>query len=505
MDRHRPVIVGVGQLANKDEERMVAPLDLIEAATRAAVDDAGVDLLAHVGAVLCPPSSVMVVDEDVPAALAARLGLAAGIRRQSAYSGAAPQELVAQAAEAIADGRIEAALIAGGIADASVRRARARGLEPPAPPTAPWSQGSAAAAAPATPPPRPRGYAGELAAGVFEPVASFAMAESVLAAAAGRSFDQQRVWLGTVLAPFTAVAARRPDLAWFPVAREPGDLSEVRPDNRLVSGPYTKLMTSFPTVDLAAAILVVSEALADRLGVAQDRRVYPWAAAACHEPHPPSERPRLDQPPAATAAGARVLAAAGVTIDQVDLVDLYSCFPAAVQIGAAALGVPATGLERAPLTVTGGLPYFGGPGASYTAHAIACMVEECRARPGALGVVFGLGGLISSFAAGIYSTVPGERPWAFDECADVEDELAGRQVTLDLAYEGPGTVEAMTVTHHRDTGPASAPVFVRLPDGSRSAARPADPELAAVVATTNLVGRTVQLHRDGKRVLYELT
>ena len=505
MDRHRPVIVGVGQLANKDEERMVAPLDLIEAAVRAAVEDAGADVLAHVGAVLCPPSSLIAPDEDVPGRLAERLGLAEGIRRQSAYSGAAPQELVAQAAEAIAEGRIEAALVAGGIADASVRRARARGVEPPAPPTAPWSQGSAAAPAPTDPPPRPRGYAGEMAAGVFEPVASFAMAESVLAAAAGRSFDEQRVWLGTVLAPFTVVAARRPDLAWFPVARDPGYLAGVRPDNRLVAGPYTKLMTSFPTVDLAAAILVVSEDLADRLAVAPDRRVYPWAAAACHEPHPPSERPHLEQPPAATAVGQRALAAAGVSIDQVALADLYSCFPAAVQFGAAALGLPATGTASVALTVTGGLPYFGGPGASYTAHAIACMVEECRARPGDLGVVFGVGGLISSFAAGIYSTVPSERPWAYDECADVEDELAGQRVAVDLAYEGPGTVEAMTVTHRRDTGPANAPVFVRLPDGSRSAARPADPELAAAVASTNLVGRAVSLRHDGTRVLYELT
>jgi acetyl-CoA C-acetyltransferase len=497
-----PVIVGVGQLANKDDDRVLHPLDLIEAAVRAAVDDAGADPLDRVGAVLCPPASI-VDDLDVPALLAERLGLAPGLRRQSAYSGSGPQELLAEACDEIAAGRVEAALVAGGIADASVRRALARGEEPPAAPTAPWSQGSGGGRP--LDPSRFRAMSapGEAAAGVLEPVASFAMAESVLAAAAGRSVDQQRVWLGELMAPFTEVAARRPEVAWFPTPRTPEEISTVSPANRLVCGPYTKLMTSFPTVDLAAAVLVTSEELADRLGVPEARRVRPWGAAACHEPLAPSLRPRLDRPPALDAAAARALAAAGIPIEGVDLVDVYSCFPAAVQMGAAALGLPPGGTAATgPLTQTGGLPYFGGPGASYTAHAIACMVEECRARPGAVGLVLGIGGLISGFAAGAYSTAPSGRPWAFDRCTDVEAALEADAVAFDADAEGTATVEAMTVFFRRE-GPVNAPVFVRWPDGRRSAARPADPGLAAALASTSLVGRPVRLSRQGERSYYE--
>jgi len=466
-----PVIVGVGQLANKDDDRVVHPLDLIESAVRLAVADSGAGLLDHVGWVGCPPVTVLTHD-DVPAMLAERLGLSPGARHLSAYSGAAPQELVARACQEIADGRIEAALIAGGIADASVRRARTRGEEPPGLPTATWSQGSGVALPEGVTLERMPGARGERAAGVGEPVAFFSLVESMLMAAAGRGPDQQRAWLGGLMAPFTEVAARRPDLAWFPVARTPAELAEVRPDNRMVAGPYTKLVTAFPTVDLAAAVLVASAELADRLGVPADRRIHPWSAAACHEPHALSERVHPDRPDAIVAAADRALAAAGLGPDDLDLVDLYSCFPAAVQLGAAALGLPLDG-SRA-LTVTGGLPYFGGPGASYTAHAIVTMVEECRARPGAVGAVLGLGGMISGFAVGTYSTAPAERPFAFDDCADVEARLDGERVELDLSATGPAVVLAQTIVYRKDEGAVNAPVLVRLPDGplGRPASRP---------------------------------
>jgi acetyl-CoA C-acetyltransferase len=73
-----------------------------------------------------------------------------------------------------------------------------------------------------------------------------------------------------------------------------------------------------------------------------------------------------------------------------------------VQIGADMLGIGVD--DPRPLTVTGGLPYHGGPGNNYSTHAIACMVERLRAEPGTHGLVTGVGWYLTKHAVGVYSS-----------------------------------------------------------------------------------------------------
>src|ERR1700722_7211157 len=142
MEQRVPVIVGVGQIANKDTERVLHPADLLEIAARRALDDAGAAVAESIEAVYSSPISVF-SDMSGSAMVADRLGLMAGPRVvDPGYSGTGPLVLMDQACRAIADGHLDAALILGGVADASVRRARARGEEPPAPPGMPLSLGS---------------------------------------------------------------------------------------------------------------------------------------------------------------------------------------------------------------------------------------------------------------------------------------------------------------------------------------------------------------------------
>ena len=488
---NRPIVVGVAQAANKDPERVVHPMDLIESVVRAALDDAEADLLDRVDAVYTTPVSVFSTTRPADE-LVERLGISADVRVESSYSGSSPQKMLAAACDAVATGQVRAAVVAGGIADASFRRAREAGLEPAAPPTAVWSQGSSQSADYSRHPrfshadfPR-----GEAAAGLNNPVSHFAMIESSLAAEAGHDPEERRRWLGRLMAPFTEVAARRPELAWFPIVRGPEELSAVSPDNRMVAQPYPKLMTSFPTVDLAAAVVVTSQAEADRAGVPRHRRIYPWAAASANERSFPSQRPHVGRTPALTGAVARVLEATEMDPHAIDLIDIYSCFPAAVQLGAAGLGVEPLGR---PLTVTGGLPYFGGPGASYVCHALVTMVEELRAGSGRTGMVIGLGGMAGRFAAGLYASAPPETPWVNDTGDSGSDRSTEEGVELDLGRSGRARVVAMTVLHERDDGPVAAPIFARFPDGRRTAARVAHPDLAAELDGTSLVGRDVEV------------
>jgi acetyl-CoA C-acetyltransferase len=486
-----PVVAGVAQCANHDPERIVHPVELLAAAASAALADAGIEA-RRVGAVYATPLSIF-TEDDAGVLVGDRLGLPPGPRVESSYSGAAPQRLLAEAYRAVAEGSVDAALVVGGIADASVRRARELGIDPPAPPTSMWSQGSGGVRDVRLRAPSWDGFSAEGASGASLPVHFFALVESSLGG--GLDPAAHRARLGALLAPFTAVAARRPDVAWFPQVRPAGEIATPSDGNRLIAEPYTKLMCSFPTVDLAAAVVVTRGTDAEGA-----RAVRPLALAAARDPHSPSARPVMHRSRALEAAVAAALARAAVDPAAIDLFDLYSCFPAAVQIASAAFGLAED--DGRPRTVTGGLPYFGGPGASYSLHGLVCMVEELRAGRGALGAVVGLGGMVNDFSVGLYALADGapDRPVAPVDLGVVGDD----PVPLRPSASGPAIVDAMSVLHDRDRGPFAVPVIARLPDGSRVGARAADPTIAADLTGTTLVGREVRLEPRDDTVVWTL-
>jgi acetyl-CoA C-acetyltransferase len=490
-----PVIAGVAQRANHDDERIVHPVELLEEATRAALAEAGVRP-ERVGAVLATPLSIF-TDDDAGVLLADRLGMPAGIRLESRYSGAAPQRLLAEACRVVADGTVDVALVVGGIADASVKRARQLGIDPPAPPTSMWSQGSGGVRDARLRAPSFEGFTAEGASGAGLPAHFFALIESSLGGGLDPAVHRAR--LGMLLAPFTEVAARRPGVAWFPRPRTAAEIAEPGEGNRLVAEPYTKRMCSFPTVDLAAAVVVTR----DDATTGSAPAVRPLALTAAKDPHPPSARPTMHRSRALDRAVEVALERAGVDAGEIATFDLYSCFPAAVQMAAAAFGLADD--DPRPRTASGGLPYFGGPGASYSLHGLVCLVEDLRARPGTLGAVVGLGGMANDFAVGVYglAEATADRAGPDPQTAPVDLGLvADEPVPLRATADGPAVVEAMTVIHERG-GPTGVAVIARLPDGSRVGARAADPAAPATRSGTTLVGRAVRLSTRGETVVWD--
>lgn len=476
-----PVIAGAGQVANKDESSIVHPMTLVERAARAALDRAAIPA-ERVGGVYTTPLSAL-TRSDSAAMLAEALGAGPGPRMVSTYSGAASQRLLAAACQAVASGEVDVAVVAGGIADASVRRARQLGQEPPAGPTSVWSQGARH---------RPdirrdwgEEYLPEAASGAGLPVAYFALLQSVLDGP-GRT-DDRAARLGRLMAPFTAKAAQRPDLAWFPVERDAAEIGTASPGNRMVAEPYTKLMCSFPTVDQAAALVVTA---GPRPGA-----IHPVALAAAKGATPSSGWADPSRPPALARAVATVLEASAITVDQVGGFDLYSCFPAAVLVAARELGLADD--DPRGLTASGGLPYFGGPGASYSIHGLACLFEQMGAGGQPLGMAVGVGGMLTDFSVGVYSLEP------LGEFAARELPPAPRETPTDPAAEGRAVVEAMTVLHDHD-GPTEAPVIGRTPAGARFGARLADPATVADLSGRSLVGSEIHVRRDGNGLVYDL-
>ncbi len=380
--------------------------------------------------------------DDACLRLAERLGADPAHRRYSGIGGSVPLTLVADAATSMATGDLDLALVIGGEALATRKR-----LADPA-----WSY-----------PPEKAGRfpitidRAEAANGIFQAYLTFALLDTARRVHLGRDLDEHRKELGQLLAPLSEVAAAQPGHAWFPVRHDAPEIVEVTAANRMVATPYTKLMTAFMDVDMAATVLLATHARADALGVPADRRVYLRGFGSADEPFGMAARPELWHAPAMEAATRAALG--GRTTDGVDHLDLYSCFGSSLAFASDALGLR----EPRPLTVTGGLPYHGGPGSNYTTHALAAMTEVLRHDPGSFGLVTGVSMHMAGHAASLWSTTPGATSVARTTTTPPE-------VPVTTHPEGLARIATFSTTYGRE-GPDWTALICDLPDGSRCYAR----------------------------------
>ncbi|MFM8528994.1 MAG: hypothetical protein ACKOD2_04825, partial [Ilumatobacteraceae bacterium] len=288
------------------------------------------------------------------------------------------------------------------------------------------------------------------------------------------------------------VASRNPH-AWIQKAISAEEIGTPGLRNRMIGLPYTKYMNSNNDVDQGAAIIMCSVEKARSLGVSGDRWVFPHSGTDCHEHKFVSNRWTFAETPAVELGGRRALEMAGIGIDDIEIVDLYSCFPSAVQLGAQSLGLE---IER-QLTRTGGLSFAGGPWNNYVMHSIATVVGELRDRPGANGLVWANGGYTTKHAFGVYSTTPpanGRFKYAYPQ--DEIDAMPKRELATGADAAGTVTIEAYTVIHDRDGNPEQGIAACLLRDGRRVWGKTGDRDLATAMCEGEWVGRTVQRRAD---------
>ena len=487
LDPRSPVIIGVGQTVQHTDD-LGAALDP-SLLMCSAIGDATVDATLRS---IPNPESLRVVNlltwkyGDPAYLIAQQLGLTPGETVYTTMGGQSPQSLVNATADEIQSGDLDIAILAGGEARRTRVRARNAGVDllwPSAP------EGQV---------PRTIGddlvmnHPSELERGVMMPVQVYPIFETAIRAASGRSPEQHLQRISELWSRFSEVAAGNPS-AWSRQARTAEEIRTPAADNRMVGLPYTKYMNSNNDVDMAAAVIMCSAEKATSLGVPRDRWVFVHAGTSCHE-HPfISNRWSFAHTPAVEIGGRRVLELADRTIDDIAMVDLYSCFPSAVQLGAQSLGLS---LDR-QLTRTGGLSFAGGPWNNYVMHAIATMVADLRDAPGELGLIWANGGYATKHSFGIYSTDPPARGFRSDHPQDEIDALPHRQLAEPADAAGQATVEAYTVMHSRDGNPETAIVACLLADGRRAWGTSTEPGLAAAMCEGEWVGNRVTLDDAG--------
>lgn len=486
LDPRTPVVVGVGQVVQRqtDLDDPRDPVALAVAALREAAQDsgAGASVLEAADAIHVVASASWTY-RDAGALVAEAVGATPRETVMSApYGGDAGQVLVNEAGESVAEGRAEVVLVCGAEAGNTLAAARKAGCDLDWP-----TQGADVAPSRVVGSDREATNGPEAAAGLSVPVYTYALMDSALRARHGRTPDEQRALVTRLWSRLSEVAAQNP-YAWQPEARTPEQLATVDADNRMISTPYPKLLCANLQVDLSAGLVVTSVAAATALGIAQDRWVFLHAGAAAYDEWFVSERADLASSPAIRTIGRAAFEHAGIGPDDLGHVDLYSCFPAAVQIGAAELGLPLEDPDR-PLSVTGGLTFAGGPGNNYGTHAVATLVQRLRRDPEAYGLSTSLGWFVTKHALGIYSARPPQQPYR----ALRPVMLPGPTRPSLPTYAGPAVVEAATAVYDRSGRPEAAIVSVLTPEGARVLVRTSEEDVVAAVVDGDPLGAEAEV------------
>jgi acetyl-CoA C-acetyltransferase len=449
----------------------------------AAAADAGVpDLLRQLDSVQIVYCQSWQYDEPVTR-LCERIGASPRHSLYSGIGGTTPQVLVNDVAEAMLRGELDTALVVGAEALATKRALKKAGEKPA------WSHKD--------PERKPfpfeaMPHESEIAHDVFQAWLTFPLFDVARRANRGESLDAYVAGIGSMMAPMTDVAAKSPN-AWFPVARSATELVTATPDNRYVGWPYTKWIVSVMDVDMAAAAIVMTHEAADRFGVPQDQRVYLRGWAYGTDCWYVAERDEMWRSRAMEATSQSALASAGASVDDVAHLDLYSCFGSSLHLACDALGIAPT--DARGLTVTGGLPFAGGPASNYMLHAIATMTGVLRDDPGSLGLVSGVGMHMTKHTYAAYSTSPGpavpQQPGGLGLKA-----VAKRKIVS--TYDGEVTVVTYSVAHQRDGSPEWGLIIGELSSGERIYAKVTDAALLAEAESRELVGARVVVSTDGK-------
>ena len=478
--RRTPILIGIGTATQRLDDPLQAmePIELmIRAATMAGRDAGKPAALSGVERIYVPRGRWRYGD---PGREIARRLCTGRPTTALAHVGVLQQSLIADACMRIAEGEIELALIVGGEAGHRLRLARNLGVAAPDQPLAGEPDVRLTAQDELLHP-------AEMRAGLKMPVSLYAILESAFRAKSGLSVPDHERQMAELYSRFSQIAAGNP-LAWSRAALQPEDVLSGSPHNPMQALPYRRLHCASWNVDQAAALLLCSYEKARTLGLDNARWIYPWASTESNFMQPLSVRDDLAACPGARLAGKSAMDAGGLAVGDIELLELYSCFPVAVETFAHELGVT----PGRDLTVTGGMPFAGGPFNNYVLQATSRMAELLRARPGAKGLVSSVSGILTKQAFGLWSSAPAPDGFCHqDVTADVARVSPAREV-LDQYY-GQATIAGYTVLHERDM-PLRSVIIADTEDGRRTVTSSDDPQIAEFLSNGEGCGMRIDVN-----------
>ena len=473
-DPSAPLIAGAAAIQQRLDDPVAADdaLTLMRRALEAAAADAGSRALLDAATVLMLPQGTWSGPD--PAVVVTPWN--PGIRTIVADIGVLQQTLVSRACALVASGRAEVVLVCGGEAKHRALRSMITGVAASDPEASAVPGHDVERLTPA----HEIITQEEIHRGLPVPARQYALIDTALRARDGLDPVQHAAALAALQARFSAIAAANPD-AW----NREGSSAEAIAAAPMLAWPYTKLHCSQWNVDQAAGLIICSAAAAERHGVASDRWVFAHLGVESNLMVPVTLRAEIHRSPAVAVVGQAVHDHVGVAPADIELLDLYSCFPAAVRVQVAELGID----PDRELTLTGGMTFGGGPLNNYTLQAIVRMAHLARAEPGSRAMVTNVSGMLTKFGASVWSCSPPARPFA---ALDVTDAATAATPTVGLDPEFAGTAEVVTYTIAFDkVTPIQGIVVGDTASGTRVLATTTDPDTIADMTATDWYARQV--------------
>ncbi len=465
MHENTPILIGVGQAVEAVPDDLTTAASHAEMAGRAAqaaVMDAGVsgEAIEWLGCVrifsdsspayACPFGG----PDKFPRAVAARIGAAPEQAIYDGIGGQSPQTLIAEAAQALRSGEIKMAMVAGGEALGNMRAAQRAGA------SLDWAETHAGDWTDRGPFSGPMIVSQtELAHGLMDAMMYYGFIETARRIKAGRSVSEHRAYMANLIAPMSETAVQN-SYAMFQQGFSESEISNPTTANRNLISPFLKNMVAKDGVNQGAAVVMTTVGHAQELGIAEEKWVYLRGHAEAQE-NLMLDRSDLSRSLAMDLVIKGALDAANIGTEDIDHADIYSCFPCVVDQAATQLA-----RKDKPLTLTGGLPFFGGPGNNYTLHGICEVVSACRRAPGSLGLAHGNGGWMSKQAVGVYSTEWEDGDVFADKAAIAKSIAAQVSPGQTDSPSGEAAMESYIVQHKRGA-PIGAVVIGRQADGKR--------------------------------------
>tara|TARA_B100001287_G_scaffold192933_1_gene163135 strand:- start:441 stop:1973 length:1533 start_codon:yes stop_codon:yes gene_type:complete len=459
-----PVLVGSGQITQKIEnfEDAKNPIEMMHEASLLAIQDAGVeDLRNYIDSVVTvrfifdsgagarPPFSIF---KNPPKSLADKLGIKDAETFYGPTGGNTPQFLLNIFAERISHGQSEVVLLSGSECFSTMRKASKNGKKTG------WGDDVVGNRIDLGYE-KPGGTDNEIKHGIAFPVNVYPLFETAIRGRMGNSIEKHQNYLGELFSPFTKIAKNHPN-AWFPIERSAVEISNVTKTNRYIGYPYTKFMNAIMEVDQSATLIMMSEEKANQFKIPKEKRIYLHGCADINEVWNVTERPDLHSSKAIKLMGEKAFSMSKWNIDEIDFIDLYSCFPSMVELGREALGIALN--DKRNLTVTGGLPYFGGAGNNYVTHSIATIMNKLRENQGSKGLCTSNGWFATKHGMGLYSSEPFEGEWKRENPDNYQKNIDN--LPKPIVEENPlgdAKIETYTVANGRD-GPQMGIIIGRL-------------------------------------------
>lgn len=511
LDKNTPIIVGVGQTVEQvpsDLQQCSSHADLAAIASRAAIEDVDAKgILNAIDAIVCTRTfsdsgpalgAQFGKPNNFPRAVAKRLDIQPKHAYYEQSGGQSPQKLVNEFCEKLHAGEHELVLLSSGEAIANMKAATREKA------SLNWNETYNEQV-------EDRGINGgsrlittpEFLHKIFLPMQFYAFMEQARCAESKLDAKNYIIDMAMRIADLSKVAANNP-YAMFPKSYEVADLAKVDAENPMIQGLYPKNMIAKDSVNMGAAIVLTTVGKAEELGIDQSKWVFLHGYADTQE-KVLLERPNLAHSTAMKSALESALASSKLSANDIDFFDIYSCFPIVVSEACNILGIEKN--DSRPLTQTGGLPFFGGPGNSYSTHAIASLVETLRANPERMGMIYANGGWMSKHSTGIYSTKAPEQGWqaSCSLAAQQQVDAEPAQETTNFP-EGEAVLESFTINYMKGQ-PVNSIIIGRLKDSQkRFYATNAfkDIETLTEILTKNKIGETIYVatHPRGNRYAF---